>query len=85
MLIIERIILKLGNRKNKEMNIHNLTDRSKSLTNTIHVKKEKALVTLYLLFTIKGKFQMLVLPQVGHAIQEDSPEKVSLLDLRPIV
>ena len=25
----------------------------------------------------QGKFQMLVLPQVGHAIQEDSPDKVS--------
>lgn len=26
---------------------------------------------------MQGKFQMLVLPQVGHAIQEDSPEKVA--------
>eukprot|EP00088_Acartia_fossae_P035928 TRINITY_DN3706_c0_g1_i1.p1 TRINITY_DN3706_c0_g1~~TRINITY_DN3706_c0_g1_i1.p1 ORF type:complete len:419 (+),score=81.65 TRINITY_DN3706_c0_g1_i1:34-1290(+) len=26
---------------------------------------------------MQGKFQMLVLPQVGHAIQEDSPDKVA--------
>ena len=29
-------------------------------------------------YCVQGKFQMLVLPQVGHAIQEDSPDKVSV-------
>lgn len=29
------------------------------------------------MYLLKGKFQMQVLPQCGHAVHEDAPDKVS--------